>query len=161
MKLYLVRHGEATHLAEESGRPLSQAGLKEVSIVSKFLGQHHIEIGQIYHSGKLRAEQTANELARAIQPQPKVDVLSGLLPNDEVKPILPYCNNWKKNTMLVGHLPFMGKLASTLLFEKEEGDCIHFQTAAVLCLERAAAFHWSINWFLSPSLMNEKGGEGD
>jgi phosphohistidine phosphatase len=161
MKLYLVRHGDATHLAEEGGRPLSQEGLKEVSIVSKFLGQHPIEIDQIYHSGKLRAEQTANELARAIQPKPSIAVLSGLLPNDDVKPISLYCNDWQKNTMLVGHLPFMGKLASKLLFEKGEADCIHFQTAAVLCLERAAAFRWYINWFLFPSLIAEKGGGED
>jgi phosphohistidine phosphatase len=153
MKLYLVRHGDASSLSIDDKRPLSEIGIAEVRQMAKFLAQNSVSVNQIYHSGKLRAEQTAALLAEEIAPSPSVESFPGLMPEDDIKPISLYCNHWQKNMMLVGHLPFMGKLFSELLSEIEEREFAQFQTATIACLEKVAAFRWSLMWFVSPKLL--------
>jgi phosphohistidine phosphatase len=153
MRLYLVRHGEAV-VGEEGGqRPLNDKGQQEVRLMAKFLQENHILVNQIYHSGKLRAEQTAAALAAGLVARVNIDVLPGLLPDDSVKPIAVYCNHWIDDIMLVGHLPFMAKLVSELLLDRDEKQLVEFPTAGIICLERIAVFHWCILWFISPPLL--------
>src|SRR5262245_6841036 len=103
MKLYLVRHGEALEMIEDINRPLSKKGHQEVEIMASFLQKNAIQVDQVYHSGVLRAEQTAMELTRGLNPSPTIGCLEGLKPNDDIKPIADYCNDWHQNIMLVGH----------------------------------------------------------
>ena len=154
MKIYLVRHGDALNMTEDSQRSLSTQGRQEVQRMARFLGDNQVTVAQIYHSGKLRAQETAKELATGLSALPRIDVLSGLRPDDPVKPIAVYCNHWQEDVMLVGHLPFLSKLAAELLFEQEDKQCTEFQTAAILCLNRIALFQWSIAWFVNPSLIS-------
>ncbi len=153
MKLYLMRHGEATLPNINPERPLSEIGLVEAKKIRDFLERSQVQIDQIYHSGILRAEQTAKILAECIEPMPKLDLLLGLMPEDDIKPIALYCNHWQKHTLIVGHMPFLGKLFSMLLLEKEETERIFFHTAAIACLEKIASFHWSLSWFTYPDLL--------
>lgn len=153
MKLYLVRHGDAASPGEDPQRPLSEKGQAEVRIIAKFLQDNNVMVDQIYHSGKLRAEQTAATLATGIINKVPIGILQGMLPDDPVKPIGVYCNHWQEDVMLVGHLPFMAQLVSELLFDRDDKQCVDFQTAGILCLERITIFHWCISWFVSPNLL--------
>jgi phosphohistidine phosphatase len=155
MRLYLVRHGDAVTAEQDIQRPLSHKGQDEVSIMAKFLQANNISVDQIYHSGKLRAEQTAVALAAGKVAVP-ITRLPGLLPDDPVSPIAISCNEMEQDVMLVGHLPFMAKLASELLLDKENMQLVDFQTGAILCLERIAIFHWCIFWLMSPSLLSSE-----
>ncbi|MBA2654589.1 MAG: phosphohistidine phosphatase SixA [Gammaproteobacteria bacterium] len=151
MKLYLMRHGDAE--TNDVQRPLSERGMDEVTKIAEFLASNHIEVEQIYHSGKLRAEQTARGVAANFTIAPKIDILSGLLPDDSVKAVAVYCNHWEQDVMLVGHLPFMPRLVSDLITGADDKQCIDFKTAAIVCLERIAIFQWSISWFVYPHLL--------
>jgi phosphohistidine phosphatase len=70
---------------------------------------------RITHSGKLRAQQTAELLAKACSPDHGVEAGAGLSPNDPVKPVARMVASLSVDTMLVGHLPFMGRLARRLV----------------------------------------------
>ena len=59
MKLYLVQHGEACAEDVDPERPLTAQGRADVERLAAFLQQAGIQVGRVIHSGKLRAEQTA------------------------------------------------------------------------------------------------------
>lgn len=155
MKLYLARHGEALSVSEYKERPLTAKGQQEVTTIAKFLRRNNIIVDEIYHSGKLRAEQTAATLATGIISNPTIRSFPGLLPDDPVKPIAVYCNHWQEDVMIVGHLPFLACLVSELLFDRGDRPCVDFNTGSILCLDRLAIFHWSLTWFVSPHLLTD------
>ena len=59
MELYLVQHGEAMPKSLDRTRPLSEQGRQEVRQVAVSAARMGLAVGQIRHSGKTRAEQTA------------------------------------------------------------------------------------------------------
>jgi len=84
MKLYLVQHGEAVAKEVDPDRPLSERGLRDVEKMALFLRRGGIGVGRILHSGKRRAEQTAQVLAAAILPGDQPESVEGIKPNDDV-----------------------------------------------------------------------------
>jgi len=60
--------------------------------------------------------------------------------------------------MLVGHLPFMEKLAARLVTGKKKRRAVTFEKGGVLCLEpdedtEADEGEWTVRWYLTPSLL--------
>ena len=53
--------------------------------------------------------------------------------------------------MLIGHLPFLQRLASLLLTGSDSLELISFTYSAVVCLEYTEK--WEIAWFLTPDLI--------
>ena len=70
MKLYLMRHGEASIYENPEGeRALTQKGEDDVIRIGKWMAEcETIKISVIYHSQKLRARQTAELIAQMILP---------------------------------------------------------------------------------------------
>jgi phosphohistidine phosphatase len=151
MKLYLVQHGQAMAKAQDPERPLTEQGRQDVDRLGRFLGQAGIRVQRVIHSGKLRARQTAERLAEAVAPglQPE---LSGLLgPNDNPKAFDWQSESWDRDTLVVGHLPFMAKLVAHLVTEDERMPLVAFQPGSLVCLERNDGT-WQIAWMLRPEL---------
>ncbi len=63
MRIYLVQHGEAVAKDVDPERPLSEQGHNDVEKIATFLGNTQLGMERILHSGKLRAEQTAEIFA--------------------------------------------------------------------------------------------------
>ena len=59
MRIYLVQHGEAKKENEDPLRPLTEEGIKNAEKVASYLAKLNLKIKKIFHSGKLRAKQTA------------------------------------------------------------------------------------------------------
>ena len=57
--------------------------------------------------------------------------------------------------MVVGHLPFMGKLLSRLVGQREEQNVAVFQPGSVACLERGEEGSWGIAWMLRPEIISK------
>ncbi len=55
--------------------------------------------------------------------------------------------------MLVGHLPFMAKLAALLVAGDAEAALLDYRPGSVLCLERDDSGSWRIAWMLRPELL--------
>jgi phosphohistidine phosphatase len=107
---------------------------------------------RIAYSGKLRARQTAELLAAALAPGIVLEIMAGLNPNDPVEPLARRVADLTSDVMLVGHLPFMGKLVAHLVAGDERKLVAAFVPGTVVCLERGDAGHWAITWMVRPEL---------
>lgn len=151
MWLYLVRHGEAKHPVEDPERGLTDRGRMDAEWIARRLNQAGVEVSEVRHSGKLRAEQTAEILAAAVAPGAPVERVSGLEPNDDPHPVADALLHEPGSIMLVGHLPFMGRLLSLLISGSPDRAAVEFSTATVAAL-RGSPGGWSLAWLLTPSL---------
>ncbi|UCF31081.1 MAG: phosphohistidine phosphatase SixA [bacterium] len=156
MHLFLVRHGEAVEAQADPGRPLSENGKAEASRIARFIGgQFQMYLGEMVHSPKTRAAQTARILADHLAFTGRVVEAPGLLPMDDPGIWMDRLPDLEVDTMLVGHLPHLSRLASTLLGWNSEADLVRFDTATVVCLEGGPG-NWVLKWMVSPSAL--KGG---
>ncbi len=153
MKLYLMQHGEAMSKAENPERPLTERGKDDVERVSKFLAQSKVQRLEIRHSGKRRAEDTANIVAQHLQAQNKVAQINGISPNDEVTPIAETLSGQTDPVMIVGHLPFLSRLSSYLLIGATEKTLVQFQMGGVVCLTRQEE-NWTVEWMVVPDIVS-------
>jgi len=153
MKLYLIQHGEAKSEAEDPERPLTARGEKEVVAVSKMAGGLQIRPFKIYHSGKLRAKQTAEIIAGALKISDSiVQPVQGLNPNDDIHPWVERISEEREDLMLVGHLPFLEKLTSLLLCGDENARLVLFRYGAIVCLDQKEDKRWVVRWILTPEM---------
>ncbi len=160
MKLYLVQHGEAVSKEVNPQRPLSERGRGDVERIAAFLGKAGIRVATIWHSGKERAQETAELLATSVgtfagsRPVPQgVERVSGIDPLDPPEEFARLVSDSAGDLMVVGHLPFMAKLVSRLIVGDEAASTVAFQPGTVVCLEHADEDDWAIAWMLRPGLV--------
>lgn len=157
MKLYLVQHGEAVSKQEDPARPLSEQGMQDVQAVAAFLGDAGIKLVRVWHSGKRRAEQTAEILARVVLSGGKAEVIEGISPNDPVGEFATDADVWEEDTLVAGHLPFMSRLVSLLTTGETDAGLVQYQPGSLVCLERVDAEQWVILWMIRPDMLPEAG----
>lgn len=155
MKLYLVQHGQAVPKEEDPERPLSKQGREDVRRVAACLGDAGIRVVRVWHSGKLRASETAGILAGKVCPGRQVETIKGIKPNDPVDEFASDADVWDEDTLVVGHLPFMSRLVSLLVADDSERELLHYTPGSVVCLQRDDTDCWGIDWMLSPGLLGE------
>lgn len=151
MNLYLVRHGESLSSDIDPEQPLSDVGRQETESVASFLKKGNLEIDEIQHSVKLRAKQTAEILGSYLNPEIKLLEKNGIKPMDPIEPIVKEIHSLEQNLMLVGHLPFMEKLLTFLLYKQEAHSPVILSGSCVVCLSGGAT-EWRISWVVSPQL---------
>lgn len=152
MQLFLVQHGEAKTEAEDPERSLTDGGAAAAEEVARWAAHARIAIGQIRHSGKRRAEQTAEIFARHLQPPQGVAAVPGLKPKDDVRPTAATLETETAAIMLVGHLPFLGRLVGQLVAGDPATAVVRFTNAGIVCLSRDEG-GWLIDWALPPRLV--------
>ena len=158
MRLYLVQHGPAKSKDEDPDRPLTEAGEDVVRRVARRLGESGaVAVEGILQSGKTRARRTAEILAEALHPPAGVRAVEELGPVDDPGlwvERLPELETefGEGGVMLVGHLPFMERMAALLLSGDAEETVVRFQQGGVLCLEREGG-SWVVAWYLAPELV--------
>lgn len=111
MRLYLVRHGSARPKSEDPDRHLSDEGIRQVRKVAAFLSPLGIRVSAIWHSGKTRAAETAEIIAEAVKAGGGVVEHEGLAPKDAVAPVARQAARAGRDLAIVGHLPFLGRIA--------------------------------------------------
>ena len=152
MKIYIVRHGDAVSSQVDAERPLSEQGRADIRKIALFIKPMGISVEHIWHSGKLRAAQTAEILADAITVK-NCSARKGLKPNDDVTNIADELEAYDTNLMLVGHLPFVAYLTSLLVAGKETAIAIAFDAGSIACLNRHNPDDWQIEWMMTPELL--------
>ncbi|HSB06334.1 MAG TPA: phosphohistidine phosphatase SixA [Thermodesulfobacteriota bacterium] len=150
MKLYLVQHGEAKSEAEDPQRSLTERGIEEVRNVAGLARRMGLHPLKIYHSGKQRAKQTAEIFAGSLE-KPS-EATQGLNPNENVWIWADRISTEKEDLMIVGHLPFLEKLASLLITGDEGVRPVIFRNGAVVCLGQKEDRKWGVRWILSPEM---------
>jgi phosphohistidine phosphatase len=153
MRLYLIQHGDAAPGEADVARPLSQKGRRDVLRLGEFLARNGIAVSRIIHSGKLRARQTAEAIASRLPTSVAVEARDGLNPNDRARAAAQLLVQSDDGTMVVSHLPLLGKLVSRLVTGSKEPALVTFVPGTAVCLERAESGSWTVSWMVKPELL--------
>lgn len=147
MALFLVQHGKNLPKDMDPEKGLSEEGKNEVEGIAVRAKESGLIVSAIKHSGKKRARETAEIFAGLLAPGGAVEQMEGLAPLDDVTKLDLKA---AENLMLVGHLPFMEKLASYLITaSSDRAPVVKFQNGGIVCLDRdAEADSWFIKWIL-------------
>jgi phosphohistidine phosphatase len=152
MALYLVQHGKSMPKDVDPEQRLSEEGVAEVERIAQVAKGYKIQVRQIRHSTKERARQPAALFQTALGPPEPMQVMEGLAPLDDVKAIAARIIA-EPNLMLVGHLPFMERMASYLITGSMEKRVFKFQNGGIVCLDRETESNdWFIKWALMPTI---------
>lgn len=149
MELYFAQHGDAKPKDEDPERPLTERGRAESARVARAAGRAGLKPGQIWHSGKRRARETAEIFADALEPTGGVHEKEWLGPTDPPGPVAEAARDVAGPVLLVGHLPFMSRLPSLLLTGNEEADVVEARDSAIGGLAENGD-GWSLRWYLRP-----------
>jgi len=150
-KVYLVQHAEAMSEEQDPDRPLNDLGREHAAWVADVAAELGVEVEQIRHSGKTRAQETALIMGDALAPAQGVVAVSGLSPLDDVQPVAEEIDQVEQPLMLVGHLPFMERLAGYMLASDAREPVIDFTNAGIVCLEKKDS-RWQATWILTPQI---------
>jgi len=152
MALFLVQHGKSLPKDVDPDQGLSQEGISEVERIADVAKGYAVKVSRIEHSEKTRARQTADIMASALKPEKGVHERSGLKPLDDVVAFSETIDS-SEDLMLVGHLPFMGRLTSYLITASVDTPVFKFQNGGILCLDKDSDIGpWVIKWALMPKI---------
>ena len=119
MFVYLVQHGQAKSKDVDPDRHLTEQGIKAVKTISTFLKTANLQVDVIWHSEKARAAQTAEILLKGVVSKKGIVQHDDLTPNADIEPVERELIKGNKNIMIVGHLPFLSKLASSMVVDDD------------------------------------------
>jgi phosphohistidine phosphatase len=154
MTLLLVQHGEAKAETEDPERSLTERGAEIVERMADWATRTGIKVGQIRHSGKLRAEQTATIFAKKLNTPTGIIAVKGLNPNDEVTQLAASLHGDQESIMLVGHLPHLSRLVGMLVTSNPDNVVVRFRNAGIVCLSQQEE-KWALDWVIQPDLLSE------
>ena len=151
-RVYLAQHGMAVDKAIDPERPLSEQGIAQTQAIAEQLQRANIKVTRIFHSGKLRARQTA-EIFASVLAVDKLGSTEGFSPNDDVSQTPSQLTF--DDALYIGHLPHLDKLVSLLVSGDEASGVLMFQNSAIVCLKNETSKdNYSIQWYLSNSLIS-------
>ena len=177
-RLYLVQHGKAESEEVNPERPLTVVGVEQSQkmATSVNFARTLTSLKEIWCSTKTRAEATAGIFGNAMPSRPNVVPKKDIL-NPKAS-VVDFVNqelgkgigenatgSSASSLMLVGHLPFLDKLAGYLLTGDENKSVVQFANSGVLCLEKGeeeSSFGWNIvsGWkvvsFVTPEVLSVK-----
>jgi phosphohistidine phosphatase len=153
MKLYLVQHAKAASKDVDPERPLTEEGRLDIQKIAAFIKSLNLSVEYVWHSTKKRAIETANFLAEVIKINKEKIERDGLSPNDDVTQLKDELISSQQDIMIVGHMPFVAKLASLLLTGRDFSGTVAFQQGGILALSCSEPNQWQIDWMVTPNIL--------
>lgn len=151
MLLYLVQHGQAKSKDENADRPLTDEGRREVeSVMLLMMRFGAISASRVLHSEKLRAAETAQIIAAKLDVDP--EETDGLGPDDDPMVWERRLAENPRDTLLVGHMPHLSRLASHLLCGSADAGIVEFANGGMVCLHGEEG-KWAVRWSIPPELV--------
>lgn len=135
MKVILMQHGEALPEEVDAERSLSEKGRGQVRKAADILKHMPEYPERILHSGKKRALQTAEIVSFALGGI-RMEARDCLNPKDSPDRIHREISASEASLMIVGHMPFLGRLASLFLGSAEDVEMVDIAQASPLVLTR-------------------------
>ena len=140
----LVHHAEAVESAVDPQRPLSSRGQAQAVWLAGQARERQFRPVTIWHSGKLRSRQTAEEFLRQCNPFAAFRAVRGLLPGDPTMWMENALALESDDVLVVGHLPQLPQLARVL------GASDALPLHGMLVLERVETVRYVQRWMLAP-----------
>jgi len=152
MFVYLIQHARAKSKEEDPERGLTEEGLEEARRCFRFFARTGAGVAEVWHSGKKRAEQTADLLARTLDETPRVAEREGLDPKDDVEATAEALAGVRGDVAVVGHMPHLARLASLLLARDAGREVVRFRNGGVVALVREES-DWHLAWMITPEVL--------
>ena len=150
--LYLVQHGVSLPKEADPRRGLSPEGIAEVRRIAEVAKGYGVRVKRICHSGKTRAQQTADIMADFLSPTRGVEAVEGLGPMDDPGAWVSFIDN-RDDLMVVGHLPFLERLTALLVTGRMDKPVFRFQNGGIVCLtDDPDKGGWVVAWTLMPRI---------
>jgi len=115
VNLYLVHHGDAVGPDVDPQRPLSGVGRLRVDTLAASAATRGVKPQIFWHSGKLRARQTAEAFWRACNALADLSATRDLQPDDKPEWMLDRLRGETRDILIAGHFPHLPRLLSMLL----------------------------------------------
>src|SRR5258708_13314588 len=114
MMILLVHHGPAVGPEVDPMRPLSSVGRAATEWLAAAAAQRGVKPQAIWHSGKLRARQTAEVFWKACNPLASLSAERGLQPDDSPRLMRDQLTAERRSILIAGHIPLSTQLLATL-----------------------------------------------
>jgi phosphohistidine phosphatase len=111
----LVHHQAAVGPKEDSRQPLSLTGRAMADVLAADAARRGVRPAAIWHSGKLRAKETAEAFWRACNPLAAFTAVRGLLPGDPPEWIRDQLLAEDGPVIVVGHMPHLPRLLALMI----------------------------------------------
>lgn len=113
--LFLVHHGDAVGPDVDPRRSLSTRGQQDVARGAAEAVSRGAKPAIVWHSGKLRARQTAEAFWLACNPLAEFSATRDLQPDDPPAPMRDRLRGEKQHILIAGHFPHLAKLLALLV----------------------------------------------
>lgn len=118
MHVYLVHHGDALPPGIDARRPLSATGRDTVERHARAAAAHGARPAVVWHSGKLRARQTAEAFWRECNALAAFAATRDLQPADAPQWFRDRLRHEARDILVAGHFPHLPRLLALLLGEE-------------------------------------------
>jgi phosphohistidine phosphatase len=115
MHLFLVHHGQAVGPEVDTRQPLSPVGRASVDRVAALAAARGARPMIVWHSGKLRARQTAESFWKACNALAELSATKDLQPDDPAQRMRDRVRGETRDLMLTGHFPHLPRLLELLV----------------------------------------------
>ena len=143
--IVLVHHGEAVGPEVDPSRPLSGRGLGGVTRLADRAAARGLKPDLIWHSGKLRARQTAEAFWRACNPLAPFTAVRGLQPDDPPQWLRDLLAGETRTIVLVGHMPHLPRLLRLLVAGDPDAPDVLFPQHGCVALAEVGE-RWTEVW---------------
>jgi phosphohistidine phosphatase len=148
-QLFLVHHGEALSELVDPQRPLSAHGRAMVTRLAEQAAARGVRPSIIWHSGKLRARDTAEAFWKACNALAELRALRGLQPSDGPWWLRDQLIGETRDVMVVGHMPHLPRALGILTTGDDEAR-VEFPLHGLVALERVEGTNlWRETWRLA------------
>jgi phosphohistidine phosphatase len=147
----VMRHAEPVSSMEAASRPLSVQGRRQADLMASWIAAVGIEPEEVRTSGRLRAKQTAEGLARRLGlPPGRVREWHALAPDANPEVAAADLDSDPRRVVLVGHLPHVERLASILVAGDPAALHLEMGYASAVVLAKTGE-RWAIRALLGPA----------
>jgi phosphohistidine phosphatase len=115
VRLFLVHHGDAVGPNVDPQRPLSLQGRQDVERLAAAVAARGAKPAIIWHSGKLRAKQTAEAFWRTCNPFAEFSATRDLQPEDPPDWMRDRLRGESRDILIAGHYPHLPGLLGMLI----------------------------------------------
>jgi phosphohistidine phosphatase len=115
VRLIIVHHGDAVGPEVDPRRPLSPWGREAVDRLAAEAASRGVKPAVIWHSGKLRAKETAEAFWRVCNPFAEFSATRDLQPEDQPEWMRDRLRGETRDILIAGHYPHLPRLLTLLL----------------------------------------------
>ena len=135
--LFLAHHGKAVGPDVDPRRPLSDIGRAEVDRLAGKAAANGAKPAIVWHSGKLRAKQTAEAYWRACNALAEFAATRDIQPDDPPQWLRDRLRAESRDVLIAGHFPYMPRLLSLLVSGGDAGADFPLNGVVALSTEDA------------------------